>query len=126
MKKLFSAFVAMTFAVSLTAVAMAETKAKSAGKAMAAASAKSAESMKHAVSAKKKVARKGPKSHQITGIVTAIDADAGTLTVQGRKGTVDLKAGAKVKLGAVKEGDKVLVKYTGDTALSVKRVAVKK
>jgi hypothetical protein len=126
MKKLFSAFVAMTFALSLTAVALAETKAKSAGKAMAAAPAKSAESTKLAVPAKKKVAGKKPKARQITGIVTAIDADAGTLTVQGRRGTVGLKAGAKVKLGAVKAGDKVLVKYAGDTASSVKRVAAKK
>ena len=126
MKKLFSAFVAMTFALSLTAVAPEETEAKFAGKAMEAASAKSAESTRLAVPAKKRVARKGPKGRQITGIVTAIDADAGTLTVRGRKGTVGLKAGAKVKLGAVKEGDQVLVKYAGDTALSVKRVTAKK
>ena len=126
MKKLFFAFVALTFALSLAAVALAETKVKFAGKGMEAAPAKSAESTKPAVHAKKKVAGKGPKNHQITGIVTAIDADAGTLTVQGRKGTVGLKAGAKVKLGAVKEGDKVLVKYAGDTASSVKRVTAKK
>lgn len=126
MKKLFSAFVAMTFALSLAAVAPAETKARFAGKSIEAVSAKSAESAKLAVPAKKKVARKGPKAHQITGTVTAIDADAGTLTVRGRKGTVGLKAGAKVKLGAVKKGDKVLVKYAGDTASSVKRVTAKK
>ena len=126
MKKLFLTFVAMTFALSLAAVAQAEPKAKSTGKSIESASARTAESTKSAVSAKKKGARKGEKSHQVTGIVTAIDAEAGTLTVQGRKGTVDLKAGAKVKLGAVKEGDKVRVKYAGDTASSVKRVTAKK
>jgi hypothetical protein len=126
MKKLFSAFVAMTFALSLAAVAPAETEAKFAGKSLEGISAKSAESTRLAVPAKKRVPRKGPKGRQITGIVTAIDADAGTLTVQGRKGTVGLKAGAKVKLGAVKEGDQVLVKYAGDTASSVTRVTAKR
>jgi len=126
MKKLFSSFVAMTFALSLAAVAPAETEAKFAGKSMEGISAKSAESAKLEVPAKKKVGKRGPKGHQITGTVTAIDADAGTLTVRGRKGTVGLKAGTEVKLGAVKEGDKVLVKYAGDTASSVKRVTAKR
>lgn len=122
MKQLFSAIVAMTFAFSLSAVAMAETKAKPAGRTMGTASAKSSGSTKPAVSAKKKAPRKVRKVRQITGIVTAIDADAGTLTVQGRRGTVGLKVGPKVKLGEVEAGDKVLVKYADDTASSVKRV----
>lgn len=126
MKKLFSAFVATTFALSIAAGALAETKARVAGEAMAAAPAKSAGSAKLAVPAKKKAARKGAKVHQITGIVTAIDAGGGTLTVQGRKGTIGLKTGTKVKLGAVKKGDKVLVKYSGDTALRVTKVTAKR
>ena len=125
MKKLFSAFVATTFALSIAAGALAETKARYAGEAMAA-PAESAESTKPAVPAKKKVARKGAKVHQITGIVTVIDAGAGTLTVQGRKGTIGLKTGAKVKLGAVRKGDKVLVKYAGDTALRITKVTAKR
>jgi len=126
MRKPFSAFVAMTFALSLAAGALAETKAQSAGKTVEAASARSAGSAEHAVPGKKKVAGKGLKGHQITGIVTAIDADAGTLTVKGRKKTVGLKTGPKVVLGDVKPGDRVLVKYAGDTASSVKRVTENK
>lgn len=91
MKRLFSVFVALVFALSLAAAALAETKA-----------------------------------HQITGTIEAIDAAAGTLTVQGRKGSVNLKAGEKVQLEGINTGDKVRVKYADDTASSVKRVPAKK
>jgi len=59
----------------------------------------------------------------VTGTIEALDAAAGTFTVNGKKGNVDLKAGKKVKLGGFKVGDKVVVKYAGGTASSVKHAA---
>ena len=67
-----------------------------------------------------------PKTHEVTGTIEALDAAAGTFTVKGKKGNVDLKAGEKVKLGGFKVGEKVVVKYAGDTASSVKAVKAKK
>jgi hypothetical protein len=112
MKKLFSVLVALTFVLSLAAVAVAADKPASAAPA--------AEPAKAAVPAKpepaKKMEAKKEKSHQITGIVEAVDDAAGTLTVKGKK----------VTLAKIKVGDKVLVNYSGDTASSVKKVAEKK
>jgi hypothetical protein len=122
MKKLFSVLVALTFVLSLAAVAVAADKPASAAPA--------AEPAKAAVPAKpepaKKMEGKKEKSHQITGIVEAVDDAAGTLTVKGKKGSANLKAGEKVTLAKIKVGDKVLVNYSGDTASSVKKVAEKK
>jgi hypothetical protein len=115
MKRLFSAFVVLTFSVSLAAVALAEPMAgpgNTAGQAHTAGHAKAG--------------RKKPDTHQITGTVAAIDADAGTLTVKGRRRSVSLKAGEKVVLGGINSGDRVVVKYKGKTASSVKRVRTKK
>jgi len=67
-----------------------------------------------------------PKSQQVTGTIEALDAAAGTFTVKGKKGNVDLKAGEKVKLGDFKVGDKVVVKYAEGAASSVKAVKAKK
>ena len=69
---------------------------------------------------------KAEKSQQVTGTVEALDAAAGTFTVKGKKGNVDLKAGEKVKLGDFKVGDKVVVKYADGTASSVKAVKAAK
>src|SRR3970282_2527964 len=63
---------------------------------------------------------------QITGTVEAVDAAAGTITVKGKKETVDLKAGEKVKLEGIGVGDKVLVTYSDGKASSVKKVTAKK
>jgi len=109
MQKPLSVLMAFAFALSLATVALAETKA---------------EPMK-AAPAMKTEAKKA-KSHQITGIVEAVDDAAGTLTVKGKKASVSLKAGDEVKLAKIRVGDKVLVKYTGDTASSVKKVSGKK
>src|SRR5512134_1657871 len=46
---------------------------------------------KAAPAAEKKAA--GPTAQQFTGTVEAVDAAAGTFTVKGRKGSVELKAG---------------------------------
>lgn len=139
MKKLLSVLVALTFALSLATVVVAADKpasAPAAAPAKAAESAvpakaaepavpaKAAEPMKaeHAIKAEAKKA----KSHQITGIVEAVDDAAGTLTVKGSKGSASLKAGEKVNLAKIHVGDKVLVNYTGDTASSIKKVSGKK
>ncbi|HSL99062.1 MAG TPA: hypothetical protein VK944_02910 [Candidatus Limnocylindria bacterium] len=129
MKKLFSVGVAMAFAVSLLTVASAARMAgpaKSVEHAQAAAPGKSAGAVKQAEPAKKAVAGKGEKRRQITGVVKAIDEDAGTLTVQGRKGSVSLKAGEKVKLKGIMVGDRVLSMYSGGTASSVRKIAAGK
>jgi len=107
MKKMFSMFLAVAFALSMVGVAVA---ADNAVKPMKAAE-KSA---------------KAEKSQQITGTVEALDAAAGTFTVKGKKGNVDLKAGEKVKLGDFKVGDKVVVKYADGTASSLKAVKAAK
>jgi len=129
MKKLFFVVVALAFAVSLATEASAAKMAgpaKSVEQAQAAAPGKSAGAVKQAEPAKKAVAGKGEKRRQITGVVKAIDENAGTLTVQGRKGSVSLKAGEKGKLAKIQVGDKVFVNYTGDTASSVRKIAAGK
>jgi Cu/Ag efflux protein CusF len=110
MKKLFTVLVALTFALGLAAVSLAETKA---------APSKPTEPVE-------KVEAKKEKSHQITGIVEAVDDAAGTLTVKGNKESIGLKVKDEVSLEKIHLGDKVLVNYTGDTASSVKKVAGKK
>ena len=73
----------------------------------------------------KKSAKKA-KGQKVSGTIEALDAAAGTFTVKGKKGNVDLKAGEKVKLGDFKVGDKVVVKYADGTASSVKAVKAAK
>ncbi len=119
MKKLLSVIVAAAFALSLAAVVVAAEKP---APAPAGAPAK-AEPAKKADPAKK--ATKG-KARRIAGTIESLDAAAGTFSVKGKKGTVDLKAGEKVKLGDFAVGDKVLVKYSEGTASSVKKVTEKK
>lgn len=133
MRKLVSVLMAFAFALSLVSVAAAEEKKAEPMKAAEAAAPAKAEPMKAAepakaapAPAKKAVAKKAPKAHQLTGTVEAVDAAAGTLTVKGKKDTVDLKAGKKVNLDKIAVGDKVLVIYSGDTASSVKKVPAKK
>ncbi len=73
-----------------------------------------------------KAAKKAAKAIPLTGTVEAVDVAAGTFTVKGKKESVDLKAGEKVKLEGISVGDKVTVSYKGDTASSVKKVPAKK
>src|SRR5512140_2346617 len=112
MKRIFAVVMAVAFVFSVAGFAVA------AEKAAAPAAAKSA-------TAAKKSAKKA-KSQQVTGTIEAIDAAAGTFTVKGKKGNVDLKAGEKVKLDSFKVGDKVYVKYADGTASSVKPVKAAK
>jgi len=129
MKKLFFVGMAMVFAMSLTTVASAGSMAgpvKSAEQAQVAVSGKSARPGTQADPVRKAVAGKGAKRRQITGIVKAIDEDAGTLTVKGRKGSVSLKAAEKVNLEGIVVGDRVLTKYSGGTASSVRKIAAGK
>ncbi len=113
MKKLVALFVAVAFAMSLAAVAIAADE-----KAAPAPAKKEAAPMKKEGGEPKEAAKKA-RPKVVTGIIDAIDAAKGTLTVMGRKGPVSLKAGEKVKLDEFKQGDKVLVTYTGDTATKV-------
>lgn len=112
MKRFLSLVVAVAFALSFAAVAVAAEKPAAAPAAPA-----KAEPAKKAVKA---------KSKQVTGTIESLDAAAGTFSVKGKKETVGLKAGEKVKLGEFAVGEKVLVKYSEGTASSVKKVPEKK
>ena len=85
---------------------------------------KSAASAEKSATAAKKATK--AKTNLVSGTIEAVDAAAGTFTVKGKKGNVDLKAGEKVKLGDFKVGDKVVVKYADGTASSVKAVKAPK
>ena len=124
MKKLFSMFLAVAFALSLTGMAVAADNAvkpaKAAEKSAVSAEKSAASAEKSAKEAKKSA--KAAKGQKVSGTIEALDAAAGTFTVKGKKGNVDLKAGEKVKLDSFKVGDKVYVKYADGTASSVKGV----
>jgi hypothetical protein len=110
MKKMFAVVMAAAFLFSVAGFAVAAEK-------------KAAPAAEKAPAAKKEA--KG-KSHHVTGTIEAIDAAAGTFVVKGKTGSVDLKAGEKVKLADFKVGDKVVVKHADGAASSVKAVKAKK
>ena len=129
MKKIFTVVMAVAFAFSVAGFAVAAEKAAAPAAEKSATSAeKSAVSAeKSATSAEKsakeaKKSAKASKGQKVSGTIEALDVAAGTLTVKGKKGNVDLKAGEKVKLDSFKVGDKVYVKYVDGTASSVKGV----
>jgi hypothetical protein len=121
MKKIFTVVMAVAFAFSVAGIAVAADNAAKAAEKSAVSAEKSAVSAeKSAKEAKKSV--KAAKGQKVTGTIEALDMAAGTFTVKGKKGNVDLKAGEKVKLDSFKVGDKVYVKYADGTASSVKGV----
>ncbi|MDP2657332.1 MAG: hypothetical protein Q8O78_02825 [Candidatus Deferrimicrobium sp.] len=120
MKKIFTVVMAVAFAFSVAGFAVAAEKAAAPAAAPAVEKAPAAEKAPVA----KKAAK--PKGQTVTGTIEALDAAAGTFSVKGKKGNVDLKAGEKVKLGDFKVGDKVSVKYANGTASSVKAVKAAK
>ncbi len=107
MKKLFSVFLAVAFALSMVGVAVPADNAPWAAK---------------------------PKARLATGTIVAIDAAKGTFTVKGTiqalnragtpvkgwEGAVDLKAGEHLKLSDFNVGDTVTVTYSDGKASSVK------
>ncbi|MDA8122403.1 MAG: copper-binding protein [Deltaproteobacteria bacterium] len=70
------------------------------------------------------VAAEKARAKVFTGTVEAVDAAAGTFSLKGKKETMELKAGEKVKLDGLKVGDKVTATYTEGVASKV--VASKK
>jgi len=116
MKKIFAVVMAVAFVFSIAGFAVAAEKAAAPSAAPAA--------EKAAPTAEKKAAK--PKAQLVTGTIEVLDAAAGTFSVKGRKGNVDLKAGENVKLGDFKVGDKVVVKHADGTASSVKAVKAPK
>jgi len=119
MKKIFTVLMAVAFVFSVAGFAVAAEKAAApAAAAPAAEKAPAAAPAAEKAPAPKKASK--PKTHEVTGTIEALDAAAGTFTVKGKKGNVDLKAGGKVKLGDFKVGEKVVVKYADGTASSVK------
>ena len=126
MKRIFAVVMAVAFVFSVAGFAVAAEKAAAPAAAKSATSAeKSATAADKSATDAKKSAKKA-KSTKVTGTVEALDAAAGTFTVKGKKGNVDLKAGEKVNLGDFKVGDKVVVKYADGTASSVKAVKAAK
>jgi len=119
MKKILAIALAVAFAFPAMGFAVAAEKAAPA----AAPAAEKAPAAENAPVAEKAVKA---KARLVSGTVEAIDAAAGTFTVKGKKGNVNLKAGEKVKLGDVEVGDKVVVKYADGTASSVKAVKAHK
>ena len=132
MKKIFTVMMAVAFAFSVAGFALAAEKAaapaaaKSAPAGTPAAASTNPEAPVVPAAPPKTSKPPKPKTVKVTGTIEALDAAAGTFTVKGKKGNVDLKAGEKVKLGGFKVGEKVVVKYAGDTASSVKAVKSKK
>jgi len=124
MKKLFTVVLAVAFAISAAGFAVAADNAMKAAPAPAKKEAAPAPAPAPAGEKKAEKAAK-PKPVQVTGTIEAVDAAAGTFTVKGKKGNVDLKAGDKVKLGSFKVGDKVTVKYAEGKATSVKAAKAK-
>lgn len=127
MKKAFPIFLAVAFAFSMAAVAVAADNAvkpmKAAEKPAAAAEKAAAPAEKSAPAAMKATRA---KAQLVSGVIESLDAATGAFTVKGRKGNVDLKAGEKVKLDTFKVGDKVVVKYADGTASSMKAVKAAK
>jgi hypothetical protein len=117
MKKLFSMFVVVAFALSMVGVAFAADNAAKVGGQDPTAVKKGEQAAPAAAKA---------KAQKVTGTIEALDAAAGTFTVKGKKENVDLKAGEKVKLDSFKVGDKVVVKYADGTASSVKAMKAAK
>jgi len=69
------------------------------------------------------VTKTAPKSHVnlFTGTIEVLDAEAGTLTLKGKRGERRFQVHEEVKeqLDGLKIGDKVIVKHTGEMALSI-------
>ncbi|HSQ15705.1 MAG TPA: hypothetical protein VLQ94_05300 [Candidatus Binatia bacterium] len=127
MKKIFTVMMAVAFAFSVAGFAVAADNAvkqmKAAEKSAASAEKSAASAEKSAASAEKSASKaKKAADQKVSGTIEAIDVAAGTFTVKGKKGNVDLKAGENVKLDSFKIGDKVYVKYVDGTASSVKGV----
>jgi hypothetical protein len=122
MRRLFTAVWTVVFALSVARFAVAADNAVKA----APGPATEKKTEKAPAPAEKKASMPAkPKSQQSTGTIEAVDAAAGTFTLKGKKGNVELSAGEKVKLGDIKVGDKVVVKYSEGKASSVKVVKVK-
>ena len=111
MKRIFSVMIAVAFAFSVAGFAIAaEMPAPKPTQAPPGAQPPAAPAAEHGI----------PVSSKVTGTIEAIDAAAGTFSLKSKKSSVNLKAGEKVQLGDFKVGDKVDVKYRGDTASEVK------
>ena len=108
MKKIFTVVMAVAFAFSVVGFAVA------------------ADNAVKAAPAAEKASKPKAKAVTGTGTIEALDAAAGTMTMKGKKGSVDLKAGKNVKLDSFKVGDTVSVTYADGTASSVKAVKGKK
>ncbi len=69
---------------------------------------------KKAVVERSPLGKKHPrgKTHSYTGNVTKVDTWSKTIVVKGKKDEMTFDAGSALMKGDVKEGDKVLVKYT--------------
>src|SRR5450756_737546 len=110
MKKIFTVVMAVAFAFSVAGFAVAADNA-----------AKSAPAKREAAP----MAKKAAKGQKVSGTIEALDAAAGTFSVKGKKGNVDLKAGENVQLGDFNVGDKLsLIHISEPTRLGMISYAV--
>jgi len=110
MKKLLSVLAAAAFALSIVAGGCAKEKAPAPSEPA---------KKESAVPVTKSAPKAGPKL--FTGTIEDLDADVGTFTLKGPKGAMAFKADKRARkdLGGMKIGDKVIVKHTGEMALSI-------
>jgi len=110
MRKLFSVLAAAVFALSIVAGGCAKEKSppqpQPARKAIAGTETKPAPK---------------PRVKLFTGTIEVLDAAAGTLTLKGPRGERRFQVHEEVKeqFNGLKIGDKVIVKHTGEVALSI-------
>jgi len=116
MRKLLSVLAAAMFALSIVAGGCAKEKAPPPSEPA---------KKESAAIETKTVPKAGAKL--FTGTIESLDAAAGTLTLKGPKGTMAFKADGRAKkdLVGVKIGDKVIVKHSGETALSIVKPGAK-
>jgi NMD protein affecting ribosome stability and mRNA decay len=118
MRKAFVFLTAAAFALSLASAGVAQEKSGSSS---------SETKTTTTTTTKTTKSKAGSKVHRLTGTVESIDAAGGTFTLKPAKGEVKtFKAGEKVKLDSLSQGDKVTVSYKDNTATSVKAAKGKK
>jgi len=110
MRNLFSLLAAATFALSIVAGGCAKEQAPP----------PSEPAKKESAAAVTKPAPK-PRVKLFTGTIEVLDAAAGTLTLKGPRGERRFQVHEEVKeqFNGLKIGDKVIVKHTGEVALSI-------
>jgi len=110
MRKLFPVLAAAVFALSIVVGGCAKEK-----------SPPQPQPARKAIAGTEKKAAKKPRVKLFTGTIEVLDAAAGTLTLKGPRGERRFQVHEEVmdQFDDLKIGDKVIVKHTGEVALSI-------